>query len=206
MRRLMFGARTLFSLALVLAAFTGSAAAQSKTFKVDSKGGSAIQFVSTAPMETFTGRSTALSGEFTVDPAKLDKGKGDVRVEVASIKTNQNLRDEHLAGENWLDAKKYPQARFQITKITGASALKPNDVTEVTVSGKFTLHGVTKDITTKAKVRYTPGDKPSLRVQSTFNVNWEDYKVAPPSYVWLAVKLKVAHEIVVNVDIKATAG
>jgi polyisoprenoid-binding protein YceI len=199
MRRL----NRMFSFALLLAplALVTSASAQAQTFKVDSSGGSSIQFVSDAPLEKFTGKSTSLSGEISVDPAKPEKGKGDIKAEVGTIKTNVALRDEHLAGENWLDAKKYPHAQFVISKITGATALKPNDLTEVTVQGKFTIHGVTKDVTTKAKVRYTPGAKGALRVQSSFTIHLEDYKVSIPSIV----ALKVSPDIVVNVDIRATA-
>jgi polyisoprenoid-binding protein YceI len=200
MRRL----NTLFAVAVAIAplALAGSAAAQAKTFKVDDRGGSSIQFVSDAPLEKFTGKSSALSGAVTVDPAKIDKNaKGELKCEVATIKTNLALRDEHLASENWLDAKKHPQAKLVITKISGADKLKPNDVTDVKVSGKFTLHGVTKDITTPAKVRFTPGAKPSLRVVASFTVHLEDYKVSIPSIV----ALKVSPDIVVNVDLKAIA-
>ena len=195
----------LLSLALLLAplAYTASAAAEGQTFQVDSSGGSSIQFVSDAPLEKFTGKSTALSGEIKVDTDKPAGAKGDIKLDAASIKTNVALRDEHLRGENWLDAKKYPHARFVINKITGVDKLKKNDVTEVTVVGKFTLHGVTKDLTTKAKVRYTPagGDKASLRVQTSFTIHLEDYKVSIPSIV----ALKVSPDIVVNVDLRASA-
>jgi polyisoprenoid-binding protein YceI len=208
LRSLARGRASTVSLALLLsplvlnAALTSSASAQARTFKVDSAGGSSIQFVSDAPLEKFTGKSTKLSGEITVDPDKVEKGKGDVRADAASIKTNVALRDEHLAGENWLDAKKYPEAKFVITKISGATKLKPNDLTEVSLKGKFTLHGVTKDVATTAKVRYTPGAKPSLRVVSSFTVHLEDYKVSIPKIV----SLKVSPDIVVNVDLKAVAG
>jgi polyisoprenoid-binding protein YceI len=198
---------TLYSIALVLAPLVGltigasTASAQAKTFKVDGNGGSSIQFVSDAPLEKFTGKTTSLSGEITVDPAKADKGKGEIKADVATIKTNVALRDEHLAGENWLDAKKYPHAKFVITKISGGTALKPNDLTELKIAGKFTIHGVTKDVNTTAKVRYTPGAKAALRVQSSFTIHLEDYKVSIPKIV----SLKVSPDIVVNVDLKATA-
>lgn len=202
----MRGLNRLVSLALLLAplAFATGASAQARTFKVDASGGSSIQFVSDAPLEKFTGKTTSLSGDITVDPNKVEKAKADVKAEVGTIKTNVALRDEHLAGENWLDAKKFPQARFVVSKVSGADKLKANDVTEVNVTGKFTIHGVTKDVTTKAKIRYTPGGdggKDGLRVQATFTIHLEDYKVSIPSIV----ALKVSPDIVVNVDLKATA-
>jgi polyisoprenoid-binding protein YceI len=179
------------------------AEAQARTFKVDSKS-SSIQFVSDAPLEKFTGKSTEVSGEIKADPDKTKDTKAELKVDAASIKTNLALRDEHLRGENWLDAKKFPHAKLVVTKVTGADKLKANDLTEVTIQGKFTLHGVTKDITTKAKIRYTPADggKDALRVQSSFTVHLEDYKISIPSIV----SLKVSPDIVVNVDIKALAG
>ena len=201
----MRGLNRLLSLAVLVAplALTASASAQARTFKVDGSGGSSIQFVSDAPLEKFTGKTSSLSGEITVDPNKAEKTKADVKADVATIKTNVALRDEHLAGENWLDAKKYPQARFVVTKVTGIDKLKPNDVVEGTVHGKFTIHGVTKDVQTKAKVRYTPGSggKDQLRVQASFTIHLEDYKVSIPSIV----ALKVSPDIVVNVDIKAAS-
>ncbi len=199
MRRL----NTLFAVALAVApfAFASGAAAQAKTFKVDATGGSSIQFVSDAPLEKFTGKSTSLSGEITVDPAKIDKTKAEVKAEVGTIKTNLALRDEHLASENWLDAKKHPQAKLVITKVSGADKLKAGEAVELKIAGKFTLHGVTKDINTTAKVRYTPGAKASLRIVSSFTVHLEDYKVSIPSIV----ALKVSPDIVVNVDLKAVA-
>ncbi len=199
MRRL----NTLLSLALLLASagLAARASAQAQTFKVDSKS-SSIQFVSDAPLEKFTGKSTNLSGDMTVDPNATGSAKGDVKCEVASIKTNVALRDQHLAGENWLDAKKYPQARFVITKVSGPAKLNPNEVTELTVNGKFTLHGVTKDVSTKAKIRYTPGAQGALHVLASFTVHLEDYKVSIPSIV----ALKVSPDIVINVDLRATSG
>jgi polyisoprenoid-binding protein YceI len=199
MRRL----HTLFSLALAFAAaaVASGASAQARTFKVDAAGKSSMQFVSDAPLEKFTGKTTHLSGEITVDPDKTGAAKGEVKAEVGTIKTNVALRDEHLAGENWLDAKKHPQARFVITKVGGAAKLTPNEATEVTVTGKFTLHGVTKEVITKAKVRYTPGASASLRVVTSFTIHLEDYKVSIPSIV----SLKVSPDIVVNIDLHTVA-
>lgn len=179
----------------------GAASAQTNSYKVD-EAESKIQFVSDAPLERFTGSSKKLSGEIKVDPAKASSAKGDVRVKMNSFKTGIELRDEHFQSDNWLDAKKYPEAKFVITKVTGVEQLKPGASTEATVHGKFTLHGVTKDVKADAKVRLIPaeGGKPeSLRVLATFSVKLEDHKVSIPSIV----ALKVAPVIEVNVDLIA---
>ena len=179
---------------------TGAAFAQAKTFTVGE--GSKIEFVSDAPLERFTGTNFKISGEVKVDPAKAADAKGEIKVDAATFKTGVDLRDEHLVSDTWLDAKKYPNATFVITSIKGVSALKANEAADVTVVGKFSLHGVTKDVTATAKVRWVPaasGD--TLRVQAKFTVNLEDHKVEIPQIV----ALKVSPNIEVNVDLKATA-
>jgi polyisoprenoid-binding protein YceI len=195
--------RLLTVLAFALPVFSQTVAfAQSRTFKVDESGESRIQFVSDAPLERFTGTSSKLSGEIKLDPAKVAQTKAEIKVAVPSIKTGLALRDEHLQAENWLDGKKYPEAKFVITKVTGLDALKPGVSADATVLGKFTLHGVTKDVKATAKVRLIPaeGAKPeSLRVQATFPVKLEAHKVSIPSIV----ALKVAPEVKINVDLVA---
>lgn len=181
----------------------GLAAAQAQTFKVEEGAESKIQFVSDAPLERFTGTSSKISGEIKVDPNKPADAKAELKVPVSSIKTGLELRDTHLQADNWLDAKKFPDAKFVITKVSGVEKLKPNEAVDATVHGKFTLHGVTRDVTATAKVRLIPaaGGKPeALRVQASFPVKLEDHKVTIPSIV----ALKVAPEIKVNVELRAS--
>jgi polyisoprenoid-binding protein YceI len=183
--------------------FVSSASAQARAFKVD-EAGSKIQFTSDAPLEKFTGSSTKLSGEIKLDPAKASQAKGEIKVKMNSFKTGIALRDEHFQSENWLDAKKYPDAKFVITKITGVEALKPGEAADATVLGKFSLHGVTKDVSATAKVRLAAdaGKPEALHIQANFTVKLEEHKVSIPSIV----ALKVAPEIKVIVDLHAKKG
>jgi polyisoprenoid-binding protein YceI len=186
-----------------LSANASTAEAQARKYKVD-PAGSQIQFVSDAPLEKFSGTIGNASGQITVDPSHPSQAKGTVKVEVATIKTGIDLRDEHTRNESWLDAAKHPSAEFVITKVSGVEKLKAGESVDATVNGKFTLHGVTKDVTTKAKVRWTPAEagKPdSLRVVGSFTIKLKDHNVSIPSIV----ALKVSPDIVVNIDLRATA-
>src|SRR4051812_3465151 len=106
-----------------VAAISSTAEAQAKKFVVDAAS-TQLQFVSDAPLEKFTGTVGNASGQLTVDPNKPDQAKGNVKVEIATIKTGIELRDEHTRTENWLDAAKYPTAEFVITKVSGVEKLK----------------------------------------------------------------------------------
>ena len=201
------------ALAIVLGLGIGSssiASAQSRTWTIRNDGGSRIQFISDAPLETITGVTSNVTGELDVDPARLSAARGTVRVHVASIRTGGDLRDEHLRGPGWLDATRWPDATFEITSIEGASSLQPNQVARLQIRGRFSIHGQTHDIVANARVNIIPAsdelraahvDGDVLRAQASFRIQLTDYGVSVP----LPVRLKVSNEIRVNVTIRAIA-
>jgi polyisoprenoid-binding protein YceI len=196
-------ARSLALVALATALVPAIGAAQARTFSAAS--GSRIQFVSDAPLERITGTSSTVSGSITVDPANLSSVSGSIRVPISSIRTGDDLRDEHLRSDSWLDAATTPDAIFEITAVEGATALTPGEVANVTLRGRFTIHGHTRDITARAQVRYLPADgsTPALiRAQARFSVELPDYGVS----VNPLVRLKVSDHIEVNVTIRCTEG
>ncbi|MGF1466084.1 MAG: YceI family protein [Sandaracinaceae bacterium] len=197
-------------LGLVLA--LGSLAyAQSRTFTIRDQGGSRIQFVSDAPLETITGVSSRVSGTVQVDPNNLGATRGTIQVPVSSLRTGIDLRDEHLHSANWLDAPSFPNATLEITGVEGATRLQPNQDARIRIQGRFTLHGVTNDVVANARVRYIPVTEEMrsnnvtsdvIRAQASFRVQLDDYGVSIPS----VVQFKVANEIRVNVSVRALAG
>ena len=120
------------------------------------------------------------------------------------MRTGSDLRDEHLRGSDWLDAGSHPRATLEITGVEGAASLTPNEVHRVTIRGRFTLHGVTRDITAQAQVRLIPaaGDTPTLiRAQASFGIELSDYGVS----ISAPVRLKVSNQIRINVTIRAVS-
>ncbi|HEY8426970.1 MAG TPA: YceI family protein [Sandaracinaceae bacterium] len=199
----------LLAVGLVLQ-MTSVASAQARTFRVRNDGGSRIQFISDAPLETITGVSSHVTGDLTVDPNNLAASRGTIAVRIATIRTGIDLRDEHLRSDSWLDAQRYPNATFEIVRVEGADRLVPNQAVNLRIHGRFTLHGVTRDVVANARVRLIPLndelraariDGDVLRGQASFRVHLTDYNVSVP----LPVRLKVANEIRVNVTIRAIA-
>lgn len=196
---------------LVVSGLPVAAHADPRTFQVRSDGGSRISFVSDAPLETISGVATQATGQIQVDPAALSGARGSVAVQIAGLRTGIDLRDEHLRSNNWLDAARFPNATFELTAVEGAEALVPNQVTQVRLRGRFTLHGVTKNVTARARVRFVPltdemrripgmnGDV--LLVNATFRVSLTDFGISVPT----VIRLKVANDIDVTVNIRAIA-
>ena len=183
---------------LGLLVLTTSVYAGSRTSMVVPRGDteSRVQFVSDAPLEKITGVGDGVSGAVQFDPSAVKATKGTLTLDVASIKTNLALRDEHLQGPDWLDAKKYPKIKFTIAKVEGSDALAPNRTQELKVKGKLFMHGVTRDEVATAKVRWVPAD--GVHVRAEFNVNLTRYNISVPSLV----RLKVSDEINLNIMLK----
>lgn len=83
-------------------------------------------------------------GNFTWDSAKPEASKISVDLKTASLWSNHAERDKHIASADFLDVKKYPDAKFVSTSVKSTGD-KTADVT-----GDLTMHGVTKPVTFKA--------------------------------------------------------
>ncbi|KYL34712.1 hypothetical protein A2I98_09230 [Pseudoalteromonas agarivorans] len=89
------------------------------------------------------GRFNRFDGSFSYD-AKAQTGSNIlVNIDTASLDSNHAERDKHLRGKDFLNVDKYPTATFKSTNV------KFTDDDTATVTGDFTLHGVTKRITFK---------------------------------------------------------
>jgi polyisoprenoid-binding protein YceI len=185
-----------FAVAAMGLAGMAQAASGGKFVVEQSDSESRVQFVSDAPLEKISGVGHKLSGDVEFDAANLAGAKGTIELDVASIKTNVDLRDEHLRGPDWLDAAKYPKIKFEIKKVEGAAALTPNQPADLKIHGKLSMHGVTRDEVATAKVRWNPAD--GAKVTAQFKVNLTNYKVSVPSLV----RLKVSDEIALNIMLK----
>ena len=60
-------------------------------------------------------------------------------IQVASVDTNNEMRDNHVRSADFFDAATYPTATYRSTSVTPADG-------DFVVSGELTLHGVTKEV------------------------------------------------------------
>jgi polyisoprenoid-binding protein YceI len=156
-----------------------------QTFNFEDKyGRNQVSFFSTTPLEDVTGLSNDVKGKVTFDVSDIKTLKGSVSISASSIKTGIDLRDEHMKSKNWLDAENYPQITFAIKNVNDVKVIADNKL-KVKVTGDFTVHGVTKQVTADVTMTYldasdetkqrAPGDL--LGVQAKFNIVLSDYGV-----------------------------
>ncbi|MEQ5432658.1 MULTISPECIES: YceI family protein [Providencia] len=84
-------------------------------------------------------------GTFTYDAKDPSKDKVEVTIKTGSIDTNHAERDKHLRSGDFLNAAKFPEAKFVSTEVK-------KDGEAYKITGDFTLNGVTKPITLDAKL------------------------------------------------------
>jgi len=112
--------------------------------------------------------------------AELDTAKREIKsvsavVDVMSFDSGNSNRDSHAM--EVVDAIDFPEVKFTSTSITQLADT-------LTVSGKLTFHGVTKEV--KMNSVSTWSDK-KLDVRGTFNLSLTDFKVDRPSLLMIPV-------------------
>ncbi|AFH49659.1 Hypothetical protein IALB_1953 [Ignavibacterium album JCM 16511] len=196
--------------ALVILLFGINISAQ--TFSADTKDGrNQASFISDAPLEKINGLASGLNATVMINTNDITKNPmGKVSVPVNNIKTGIDLRDEHLRSDMWLNAAKYPNVEFQLTGIKNPSSKSLNDgqKVKVTLVGKFSVHGVTKEIEVPATLTYfkesertkakAPGNL--LVASADFKIKLADYGIKIPDMV----VGKVNDEVEINVNFVAS--
>jgi polyisoprenoid-binding protein YceI len=165
------------------------AAPQTFDFK-DPKGVNNAVFKLDAPLESINGSASGITGTVTFDPENPAATTGKIIVESDSLTVPNPLQKEHLHGVNWLNTTNYPEITFETKSL--ANVKIDANVTTADVTGIFTLHGVSKEMTTPVKFTYLKdklGDRvPNLKgdllvIRANFIINREDFNIQKGQYL-----------------------
>jgi polyisoprenoid-binding protein YceI len=103
------------------------------------------------------------------DPKKIEGGTATIEIDVASLKTNDPKRDEHLNTPDYLDSKKFTTATVEIGNV------KKKDDKNFTADATIKFHGVDKKYPVTFEVLETTDD--SIRVMAEHKFDRRDFKV-----------------------------
>jgi len=93
-----------------------------------------------------SGSLNDITGVIQIDRENLANSSVNAKINLLSINTGLAKRDDHIKKDEYLDAVKFADITFVSKKIVAKSA------TEGMMTGLFTMHGVTKEITIPFKV------------------------------------------------------
>ncbi len=81
-----------------------------------------------------------VAGKFSFTEGKPDSWQAEATVQITSVDTGNQKRDDHLRSEDFFDVAKFPVMTFKSTRV------EMKDDSEGTMYGELTMHGVTRPV------------------------------------------------------------
>ena len=106
-------------------------------------------------MMTVRGHFADVQASGTIDPDHPEASSVEVTISAASIRTNNEHRDNDLRSSNFLEADKYPTITFKSTSI------EPAGQDRYTMTGNLTIKGNTHPVTLNV-IRYGEFNDPNM--------------------------------------------
>ena len=179
--------------AILVTAFHSNAVAND-TYKFDparsSIGFSVHQFLGTTH-----GKFTKFEGKIDIDREHPENSSVTARIDVRSINTGIEKRDNHLRSAEFFAVEKYPEMTFKSRSVkqTGAQA---GDIL-----GDLTMHGVTKPITLHVKLLTSSNDTNQTRWSVTTELKRREFNLM---FAQTAETMSgISQNVAVNMEIEA---
>lgn len=118
------------------------------------------------------GRADAVEG--TLGISDLRVGSVDVTADLRDLESDRDMRDRRLR-ELGLETDRFPEARFELSEPIDFDA-RPEAGREIerSVSGRLTMHGVTRDVTVPVQAQWG-ADR--IEVVGSLEIQFSDYDI-----------------------------
>ncbi len=143
-----------------------------------------VRFSSKTPLEN-------IEAENKNGQAILNTSTGEIAVRMTMKNFNfpNKLMQEHF-NENYMESEKFPTGTFS-GKVETSIDYSRDGLYDVTATGKFTVHGVTKSRSIQGKMNIASG---KITITADFQVALSDHKIEVPQIVFV----KIAQQIQVQ--------
>ena len=139
-------------LGAALAVGLASPATAASTWDIDPSHSTVSFVVKHLVIAKVRGNFKTFSGTVVIDDKDLSKSSVNVKIDPASIDTDNSKRDDHLKSEDFFNVAKFKEMTFVSTKVEkGADGV-------LKITGDLTMHGVTKSVV-------LTGEGPSVEVK-----------------------------------------
>ena len=138
-------------------------------------------------------------GTINLDPDHPEKSAVNATIDVSSIDTRNDNRDNDLRSADFFDAAKYPTITFK------SRSVKQTGADSADVIGDLSMHGVTKEITLHVKF-LGKGKGMGGKPISGWQVTTEPLKRSEYGLTWskvVEVTAAVVEEVTITIDIEA---
>lgn len=132
-------------LSLALLGLNATVYADQEAYRIDDSHSFANWTIRHVASKT-SGTFSDIKGKILIDRSNLANSSVEAKINVLSVNSSHAKRDEHIKKDDYLDAAKFSEMTFVSNKIEATNN------TEGILTGTFTLHGVTKQISFPFKV------------------------------------------------------
>lgn len=129
---------------------------------------SQVKFTGSKVTGSHHGGFKTFTGHFTLQDGAPVGNDHKVVIDMKSTFADDEKLAGHLKSPDFFDVEKFPQSTFDVTEIKKVSE------TAYTVSGNFTIHGITKNISFPATVSQN-GDR--AKIDAKFDINRKDFGI-----------------------------
>jgi polyisoprenoid-binding protein YceI len=146
------------------------------------------------------GRFSTVTGAITLDSENVANSSVDVQIDTASVYTSEEKRDAHLRSADFFDVENFPVATFTSTSVAANGD-------HLTITGDFTLKGVTRPVVLKAEFNgqgTNPWGQLVLSYSATTKINRTDFGLTYNSALETGGVL-VGEEVTITIEIEANA-
>jgi polyisoprenoid-binding protein YceI/mono/diheme cytochrome c family protein len=173
-----------FGAAWMVAVSLWAGAAQASSWVVAPRPHGEVTFKVEGPLDDVTGITRSVTGTLELDEKDWSKGKGVVSVQLDTLRTGIDQRDQDMRVE-FLQTERYPYAILAIDRIDrpSAAALAPGQTVQGEAVGSFEIHGVRRAIRIAVTVALETAKQ--LRVKGSLEVPFSDYAITRPQRLFL---------------------
>jgi len=172
--------------------------ADSSSYQIKPDGKSVAEFHAEDTYDAFDGKTNKVSGTIVADPANPASSTVDVTVDMGSLDTANSLRNREMR-QRFLETQKFPTSRFKSVSVAAPASIEPNQPVDISVTGDFTLHGVTRRMTIPVRVVLIPDGR--VHATALFTVHMPDFGIDVPKNLLVTVN----DDIPVRLDVWATS-
>jgi polyisoprenoid-binding protein YceI len=183
---------------ILIALLVTAAPALAQTWQIDTAHSRAQFTVRHLMISNIRGDFGAVTGTVEYDGKDLTKAKVNATIDVKSISTRVDKRDEHLKTDDFLDVANHPTMTFVSTSITPAGNGKYN------MTGNLTIRGTTKPVTfelTAPEGPITTRGQTKIGASASGKINRKDFGVKYHE-VMDNGGLGVADEVFIQLDVE----
>ena len=164
-------------------AATALGSAQAATYQAVVPEKSSVTFSYKQMGVAMDGKFKKFNAQVSLDTAKLDKAKGSIDIDLASIDTGSSEADQEVVGKSWFNVAAHPKASFVL------KGLKSTGANQYEATGQLTIKGQTRELHAPLKL------SPQGALTGSFVLKRADFGIGEGMWAKFDV---VANEITVH--------